>query len=114
MVFILIHDHENVGLNAFVISLSCIISEILHKVNFSIMVEANLNIGNIYTCIYIYSCYNCLVVFIFIIDLDNVGVDTFIISLSFITSEILKKVYFSLMAVANLHISNICFHIITF
>ena len=40
--------------------------------------------------------------FILILDLDNVGVDIFIISLSFITSEILKKVYFSLMAVANL------------
>ena len=53
MVFILILDHENVGLNAFVISLSYIISEILHKVNFSIMVEDNLHIGNIYTCIYI-------------------------------------------------------------
>ena len=52
-------------------------------------------------------------VFILIIDLDNVGVDTFIISLSFITSEILKKVYVSLMAVANLHISDICFHHIT-
>ena len=51
---------------------------------------------------YIYSCYNCLVVFILIIDLENVGVDTFIISLSFITSEILKKVYCSLMAVTNL------------
>ena len=60
------------------------------------MVEVNLHIGNIYTCIYIYSCYGCLVVFILIIDLDNVtvGVDTFIISLSFITSEILKKVLF--------------------
>ena len=62
---------------------------------------------------YIYSCYNCLVVFILILDLDNVGVDTCIISLSFITSEILKKVYLSLMAVANLHISDICFHNIT-
>ena len=60
---------------------------------------------------YIYPCYNCLVVFILILDLDNLGVDTFIISLSFITSEILKNVYFSLMAVANLHISDICFHI---
>ena len=55
MVFILILDHENVGLNAFVISLSCIISEILHKVISSIMVEANLHIGNIYTC-NIYTC----------------------------------------------------------
>ena len=54
MVFILILDYENVGLNAFVISLSCIISEILHKVNFSIMVEAKLHIGHIYTCIYIH------------------------------------------------------------
>ena len=80
-----------------VISLSCIISEILHKVNFSIMAEANLHIGNIFIRIYIYSCYNCLVVFILIIDIDNVGVDTFIISLSLITSGILKKVYFSLM-----------------
>ena len=52
-------------------------------------------------------------VFILILDLDNVGVDTFIISLSLMTSEILKKVYFSLMAVANLHISDICFHNIT-
>ena len=62
---------------------------------------------------YIYSCYNYIVVFILILDLENVDVDTFNISLSFIISEILKKVYFSLMAVANLHISNICFHIIT-
>ena len=53
-------------------------------------------------------------VFILILDLDNVGAYIFIISLSFITSEILKEVYFSLMAVANLHISEICFHIITF
>ena len=52
-------------------------------------------------------------VFILIPDLDNVGVDSFIISLSFITSEILKKVYLSLMVVANLHISDICFHTIT-
>ena len=52
-------------------------------------------------------------VYIVILDLDNVGVDTFIISLSFITSEILKKVKFSLMAVANLHISDICVHSIT-
>ena len=77
------------------------------------MVEAKLHIGHIYTYIYIYSCYNCLVVYILIIDLDNVGVDTFIIALSFITSEILKKVYFSLMAVANLHTSDICFPSIT-
>ena len=40
-----------------------------------------------------------IVVFILILDLENVGVDTFNISLSFIISEILKKVYFSLMAV---------------
>ena len=47
-------DYDNVGLNAFVISLSCILSEILHKVKFSIMVEAKLHIGHIYTSIYVH------------------------------------------------------------
>ena len=46
-------NYDN-GLNAFVISLSCIIFEILHKVNIPIMVEAKLHIGHIYTSIYIH------------------------------------------------------------
>ena len=51
--------------------------------------------------------YNYSVVFIIILDHENVVVGTTFISLSCILSEILKKLDFATMAVANLHIRNI-------
>ena len=41
-------------------------------------------------------------------DHENVYVDAGFISLSYILSEILKKIGFAIMAVANLHIGNKC------
>jgi len=45
--------------------------------------------------------------FFIILDSENVGVGAIFISLSRMLSEILKKVGFSIMAVANLHMGNI-------
>ena len=76
----LILDHENVGINTFVISLSCIISEILHNF-FFIMAEANLHFGNIYIYLHI----------IVILDHENMAADTIFEILSCILLKILNK-----------------------
>ena len=45
MMFIVILDHENMGIDTIFVSLSCVLFEILKKVDFSIMAVANLHIG---------------------------------------------------------------------
>ena len=54
----------------------------------------------------IYPCAYNLFISIIILNNENVVVDTTLILLSYILSEILNKLGFTIMAVANLHIQN--------
>jgi len=69
-----------------VISLSCILSELLKKLGFARMAVANLHIRNKYICHWFQ------IVFILIIDVGNTGMDTIFVRLSCIVSIILNKI----------------------
>ena len=73
------------------------------------MAVANLHISNTYL-----HYYNFLMVPIVIIHQENIRINIIFVTLSCILSEILKKRTFCIMAVANLHITNIYLHVTTF
>jgi len=57
------------------------------------MAMANLHIGTIYTY------YNLLMVFIIILDHENMGIDSMFVTLLCVLSTIFNKICFSIMAV---------------
>ena len=65
--FIVILDHENIGLDNIFVPLSFIVAKILKKIGFSVMAAINLHTDKINTCD------NFLYAFIAILDHENVG-----------------------------------------
>ena len=90
-VFVVILDHENIGLDNIFVPLSFIVAKILKKIGFSVMAAINLHTDKINTCD------NFSYAFIAIIDHENVGLDSIFVTLSCIVAKILKKIGFLVM-----------------
>ena len=67
------------------------LSDILNKLGYATMAVANLHIRNKYVRYWFH------IVFILIIDLENIGMDTIIVTVSCILSTILNEIDFSIM-----------------
>ena len=87
-------------------TIACLFLEILRKLEFSVMAAANLHIYEFNLHINIF--FSMIIV---ISDHYNMGLDTSIMTIACLCLEILRKLEFSVMAAANLHIYEFNLHI---